>query len=524
MRWPLLLTVAGCLVANRASADGPTSLELQKRLATGPNAGVGQFTSITGDVSGTTVRTAGSSIPRNLSVRLSEELNVRDFGATCDGITDDTAAVQAAQLAGQARGSAHIVVPAGCKLNLAAVVYSAASNAWEWEPGAYVTNVGIQGLLDVTRYNMQTWSKASNYAGNENGVAVYDLFDPIAGTINYQKNGLYVRTFQVDPSTYSDPKTITTMHDAVGIESQASIIQKNPSGRAWAYHGSCSLEAGSEGQCISGEFEVYNNAGYEPLTGRFDSKIGLHVTAMGTSDSSVAIAIAGTQHWEIGLLFLQQSLRSDGMAWELLAPDGVTPVASMGYDGTIASQGRFLGATGQEVVPAHPGIAIGRFYYGVSPGGAGVALSSLSSRLTWTPFKNPASTRYGKIGVNVSSAVAGSTCSLNIYKSKDGVPAGSPLLATTPSVPAAAVGDSEAVIDLSLQGGIYFIGTACSNDNVAISTYTENDAIGLMGTSSSAGTDTTLSSPYTGSFPAAPAVTYASNNNQMAKAWLRRSP
>lgn len=402
------------------------------------------------------------------------------------------------------------------------MIYTVSSNAWEWGPNSYVKTAGVQGLLDASQYNMRTWSKASGYLGNENGLAVYDLYNPSNGAANYQKNGLYVRTFQVDPSSYSDPRTITVMHDAVGIESQTSIVQKNLSGRAWAYHGSCGVQAGSEGQCVSGEFEVYNNAGYEPFSGRFDSKIGLHVTAMGTQDSSVAIAVAGVQHWETGILLLQQSIRSDGMAWELVAPDGTTLVASMSYDGTISSSARFIGATGQELVPAHPGVALNRFYYGVSPGGTGTPLSNIASRIAWMPFRNPALTHYGRIGVNISTPTAGTSCSLNVYASKDGIPGSAALLSTAPVIQAASSGDSEALIDLTLPGGLYFIGMTCTSNSVAISTYIENDAIGLLGTGSSSSDDTTLWSSYAGSFVAAPTVSYAANSNQMVKIWLRR--
>ncbi len=522
MRWTFLLTITVCLFASASHADGPTASELQKRLATGSNSGIGQFTSVTGDVSAATVRTAGAPNSRSLAARLSEKLDIRDYGAACDGITDDTAALQAAQLAGQVLGAAHVGIPAGCALKLASLIYTVNSNAWDWGPGAYVTSGGVQGLLDASRYNMQTWTKSSDYHGNENGLAVFDLFNPSDGAINYQKNGLYVRTFQVDPSRYNDSKTITVMHDAVGIESQTSLIQKNLSGRAWAYHGSCGVEQGSEGQCISGEFEIYNNAGYEPLSGRYDSKIGLHVTAMGTQDSSVAIAIAGVQHWETGLLLLQQSLRSDGMAWELVAPDGVTPIASMGYDGTISSTGRFVSSNGQELVPAHPGIAVGRFYYGVSPGGSGTSLSNMARQIEWAPFRNPALTRYMKIGANVTNAVAGSTCFLNVYASKDGVPTSSALLTPTPVIQSGTAGDAEAGVNITLPGGLYFIGITCSNNAVAISTYTENDAISLMGSSSSSGDDTTLLSPYAGSFGTSPVITYVANSNQMVKIWMRR--
>jgi Pectate lyase superfamily protein len=66
---------------------------------------------ITGDASGQLVTPAGATTARALGEHLAAVVNVRDFGAIGDGVSDDTAAFQAALTAAQARSGA-VYVPA----------------------------------------------------------------------------------------------------------------------------------------------------------------------------------------------------------------------------------------------------------------------------------------------------------------------------------------------------------------------------------------------------------------------------
>ena len=58
-----------------------------------------------GDASATNVTATGSTTARTLADRAADVINVRDFGAVCDGSTDDTTAINAAL----ARARSHTV-------------------------------------------------------------------------------------------------------------------------------------------------------------------------------------------------------------------------------------------------------------------------------------------------------------------------------------------------------------------------------------------------------------------------------
>ena len=118
-------------------------------------------------LAGQAVQAAGATLARPLAQKLSDQLSVLDFGAACDGKTDDSAAVTAASQSGR-----RVVVPGGRICNAPSVAQGAMA-------GVFIGGGQIKGSDGYPRGpqfaavrlapNPQVWNASTNAQDNCSG-------------------------------------------------------------------------------------------------------------------------------------------------------------------------------------------------------------------------------------------------------------------------------------------------------------------------------------------------------------------
>ena len=371
--------VALCIVANRpVQADGPTPTQLQGLLAAGPSGSVvsqeqqramaseatisaaaanalslaGRAVQAQGGDGSLAVVTAapgggvqGSTVPRSLATRFGTVIDERDYGAQCNGSANDTAAFQAAQLAAQAQGGATIRLdgPGTCNLQ---TVYTISNNGWEFGANLHL-NGTVSGVLDDVSHARRTIAFQSGNDVGESNLFLSQEDLASSGTAAYQKNGVYVRLFQEDPSTYTgtinNVDQVGPNKDAVAYEAQIDIRPGTMSGRIYGYHAQATADSGADGNINVGEFELSNNGSYTPQPARYNSKRVLHLTCIGTVDCTEGIDLDGVSRFHVALSSFQNAVRGDGYFLYYGASDSgdltAAPVFGVSQSGQITTSG-----------------------------------------------------------------------------------------------------------------------------------------------------------------------------------------
>lgn len=148
----------------------------------------------------------------------------------------------------------------------------------------------------------------------------------VSGGSAYEKAGLIIQAKTNDPSTGGIDR------DMVGIDSRATIVAANPSGRVWGGAFQGIIEAGGDGRIVAVELSVVNGGDDQPLINQNDSKIGLHIVA-GGNGASAGIQFTGSGGGFHKMLYAEPAnilgTHADDCFFELLG------VAKMRKDGSL---------------------------------------------------------------------------------------------------------------------------------------------------------------------------------------------
>lgn len=113
------------------------------------------------------VTSTGSTTARTLATRFADEVNVKDFGAVCNGVTDDTAAVQAAITAGTV-----IYIPPSCKYTRSSLTGYITKLIIDDSRGARVTSTDFWWQPTATPFELIA-HRGFSYLGPENTLSAY---------------------------------------------------------------------------------------------------------------------------------------------------------------------------------------------------------------------------------------------------------------------------------------------------------------------------------------------------------------
>lgn len=150
---------------NISGAGGLLSNSLRTDLAAATGA------ALVGSIQG-----VAGAVLRTVQDKLRESISVKDFGAVCDGVTDDAAAIQKAQEYLKANGGGKLYFPGWCLINSPFYFYGSVTGAWSsayplptqpkitWESdGQHGIRAGAMASGDVLRLSKPSTSTALDY-------------------------------------------------------------------------------------------------------------------------------------------------------------------------------------------------------------------------------------------------------------------------------------------------------------------------------------------------------------------------
>jgi len=130
------------------------------------------------DISESTVVATGSTEDRKLTDRFADTVNVKDFGAVGDGVTDDTVAIQAAVDVG-----GEIIIPAGTYLISSAITVTVDSTKMKGDAAIITASVSLNTFIEITANDVCV--SGVNCVGNEAiGTYVESDFNPFISATN----------------------------------------------------------------------------------------------------------------------------------------------------------------------------------------------------------------------------------------------------------------------------------------------------------------------------------------------------
>jgi hypothetical protein len=291
----------------------------------------------------------GSLAPALLDAAVGHQKTPQSYGAAGDGVTDDSAAFQAAvsALAAQGGGTLLIgpgtyIVPAQATLPANVCVAILAGALFRNPDGSATSpfDAVTDGSLLTGNFGRSfiSTSDATNqnaYGRNTAGIflsVVHKATGPTFGS--YERMGSYLCLEQQDNSSYGAPQYL---HDSVGQEVHNRFGAGVTLGRIWAYDATCIVPTGTDGYVNMYEGTIVNSGMAQPSVDTPTTKYGSRLIAGGTANSTAAFMADGNSpaKWQFGFVAMARGIA--GYAFSTISAGG-SVVYSVDPAGNTATQ------------------------------------------------------------------------------------------------------------------------------------------------------------------------------------------
>ena len=181
------------------------------------NAGVVSFPQGLGNISNSTAIATGSTTARSLANRFADVVNVKDFGAVGDGVTDDTAAIQAAiTFAGTLLTTSEVYIPSGNYRTTATLVInqsyisligdgSSTTIKSDFAVGDIISILGASNAVKISQIAVRDIRFIANTAQTSGSViSVVYASDVIIDNINAGFNAAYANFITIGNDAFVD--------------------------------------------------------------------------------------------------------------------------------------------------------------------------------------------------------------------------------------------------------------------------------------------------------------------------------
>jgi hypothetical protein len=210
----------------------------------------------------------------------------------------------------------------------------------------------------------------------------------------------------------------------------------------------------------------------------------------GTDCQLTAQSHQGWDRFANGVSVNGDTARTDGhIKWNSTTKRLSLDILNNGVYHDIPVSGDYI--SGALVADKSQTFAAGSYY---SPNGARSTFATIENRMTVVPFHVPKTQQFTRIGVEVTTAAAGSTIRLGIYNiGPTGLP--STLVLDAGTIDSSVLGAAELTIDVTLVGGLYGLAAVAQGGTPAVRTLTGGGGISVGGGSLAS---VTQSNPNTG--------------------------